>query len=877
MSVITNRRRALDYLRSEAIDAHLAGDGMQVLHFCTVGLDHIWHGQYSQLQSTKLSEIRWTLFLSLYWMLNDWLTYFIDDILKKVEIDETSDWDRQLIEFLLQTIHYPLSTKPIDELIDPPTSWFLERSQSVEDVAALTFALELKWYTDHASNEWMTMADSWISRSPNDSLLLKELKRVKERLGLQSAFRKTGSLPNPQQVPSGSPLEERALIEAWKLYYEASFPELDKLLRELANQIRIESYPAFFRAIHFSRMHRRSKESQFLSLSRLHVIESRQPAQFFQQSRDNSFYLAFSSIARSGFANNVATDRFTCFRMSMLNQLYALRSWDIGGWLIAERQHAESLLELAARGEIQFVKPGILSLRNSLNVPDPGKYTHFDLSLQLLDALTEDDRRSLARELIDSPRIAWSGASRILSELSDAIPMDMLMDYARWNVLLELDEYHSRWTLTTLEKWGTIFYWIDDASELVEILKPALLLKGVNHRCWDKLHDTLCGAITKGLLSTARQILETLMTAQCDDLRDNQLRFSILRYVSIKRPELQTLAIEWMGAHVASNPEPLQLFLFRHRNDSDIPNDDKAFRDWIRTSIIEYCKNRMDERDGRVTLGHMTYHSLMTYVTWPEEETELVKNVIELIDSDYVPFSNKSDPIACLAVLVRSGPKTFPDICAAMIRWLETGIHGRDLGQSSPLSTGQVLGMGPDSIQLPFSYLISVLAETHFDSSIGKQLSDWVLTEGSRRPLSVSEYTIRTILFCSIGISKKDQSMSVALIGICEAIATVAFKAHPRKMIDGFSSVVLDLKKLGSIHDWVLSDAGKLCLNLWKKRLSEASVLVSTDAREAVALALLRWEGTFGSLPSELTQVRDRLSKDCRLRVRSVLEAKRQS
>ena len=80
--------------------------------------------------------------------------------------------------------------------------------------------------------------------------------------------------------------------------------------------------------------------------------------------------------------------------MAMLNELHALRNWDIGGWILGERQHAQVLLELTAHGDIRFVKSGILAvLRNSLGVPKRGEYPHFDRAIELLDA---SPRKSIA-------------------------------------------------------------------------------------------------------------------------------------------------------------------------------------------------------------------------------------------------------------------------------------------------------------------------------------------------------------------------------------------------------------------------------------------------------------------------------------------------
>ena len=690
---------------------------MRVLHLCAVALERVRHSPATE-RKLDLSEFRWAVFLGCYWLLDDWLSYLINDALEKASTDEQSQWDRILVEFLLTTLRIPINFASTDELKQAPCAWLQARSNSTEDVAALTLALEITWYKDCQAGEWRELANAWIGGCSPNTLLRREIERVVGRLSLQSSFCASAALPDKSQLPADIAFDQKALVEAWRLFHNADFSELDTLLRELAGRIRVDSpiYPALFRAIHFSRIGREASESQFLSLSRRQFVESRQPAQACQQLRDERYEAGYSKIARMGFPDGAATERFTCFRMAMLNQLHSLRTWDIGGWLQGEKQRAQALLELSARGDIRFARGGVVGLKNSLGIPKPGEYPHFDLSIRLLDALPENERCALTFDLIASPRIAWSAAHRVLSEMSDAIPSDALVEVARWYVQVELDTYHSRWTHTRMEFWGDLLHWTDNAAQLIDILKPALLVKAADYRCWDDLHGTLCSAIIKGETGTSQEILVALLGVNCEQQHFNASRYSVLHNVVRHRPELADTARGWMASYVDKRQDQYELFMFRHLDaPPEIPIDDAVFRDWVRAGALAVGERTLQEQSGTFTLGIINYHSLIFQLTWPESESELTHKLIAVVNADYVPFANKTDPVACLAMLaLRLPANESKDIVSATMNWLDQGIAGKELGHTGPLSTGQMRGLGPDAIVSAFAFLTEVLADNNF-------------------------------------------------------------------------------------------------------------------------------------------------------------------
>ncbi len=867
-------QQAFEYLRREAIDAHLAGDGMRVLHLCTVGLDRIEHLPPSGGPLMNVGDVRWAFFLGLYWMLDDWLTYDINGALKHLTSDDVSKWDLKLIRFFLTTLQIPLNFQSVDDLKSASTDWLHHRSLESEDVSALTMVVELAWYEDARSPAWRELASEWLERCPRPSLLETELRRTVQRLDLQSRLRVDGRLPDGKVEPTDANRAQNRLIEAWRLVYEGKFAELDALVGDIVTLIPVESpsYPAFFRVLHFSRIPRNSRESQFVSLSRRNYVDSRQPAQVCQLLRDERFESNFADLARQGFPDGLRSKRFTCFRMAMLNQLHALRSWDIGGWLLGELQRAQALLELCDRGDTDYAKDGIIALRNALNVPEPGKYPHFDKAVRVLDTLAEEDRRSVVRDLLASPWIAWRSAQRVLDELSDAIPDADLSDVAAWYVRLDLDEYHGKWTRTHLGMWGDVLSWVQNAAELIDLLKPALAVKARHPACWDMLHGTLASAITKGTTHTAQGILSSLLDTPCDRHHFNQYRFSILLHVARCRTEFAEQCLAWMNGYAEERQDQFELFHLRYLPSvDDLPRDDPIFRDWIRERVVDSCRSRLAEIGNRQHFGSLVYHAMMQKVTWERPEPGLVKALFDLVDAEHVLYINKSDPICCLAALASGGPKSqAEDIVGVATRWLDHGITGRDMGERGPLASIGFIGMGENQAATPFAHLLDALAERHCNL-IGHRLAKWIMVEGIRRPPRLASRTIRTALHLSIGMRRKDKALSMALLGIAEAAAQIAFCTEPTTTIVGFRSLVLNDAPHPELASWLSSTVGSLCIEMWQQRFVEASMLSDPSAREAVAFAIRKWEMSTIPLPACLQEARDRLADDCRLRVRAAI------
>jgi hypothetical protein len=872
-SEVDSTESAFEFLRREVIDAHLAGDGMRVLHICAIALEQLAERYRRTGVPFPLHRFRWVFFLGLHWMVDEWLTYAMKSLFAESKPDAESEWDKKLIDFLVTTFHIPVNFGAVDELLQAPDDWLRARSDRIDDVVALSLAVEISWYGNPGGTEWRTLAEAWTSKL-EESNLRSALGRLIKRLTVQSEFRGVARLPDQELLSEISSKDQLDLVLAWKLFYQANFATLNTELRRLAIKTSVESpnYTALYWLLHFSRIHRDSEEDQFTSMSRRQYIASRSPAQACRNIRDERFESNFSKLYGKGFSDGGASERFTCFRMALQNQLHALRSWDIGTWILGERQRARILLELSTHGNAYTAVDGILALRNSIGVPNkPGSNVFFDRAVELLDVLPEPARHANVSELMQSPRIAWGDAHRIFELLSDAIPSDLLAELAVWYVRLDLDEFHGRWTHTWLGGWGFLLEKCDDAVRLIEILKPALLKKAGDFRCWDHLHGTLVEAIIKGESSLAFELVKVLVSANCPQPHFDEFRFSILYNVARFRPALTSVPRAWLLGYTELRADPYKQFTLRNLDATANQSiDDQEFRTWVRDRLIAACNRSLSQKEGSVEIGTLKFHGMVFNLTWPDQERALEEVLIQVVDSDYVPYVNKFEPIACLAMLVLRLPvDDGSKIVQAAIRWLENGITGRDLGHHGPLSIGQTRGFGPGAIDDAFATLLEAIASRYFKVA-GQSLCRWVITRGARQPMEVAAHTIATALHCSVGVRNSDPALASALVAIADGIATSVQSKHPAKVVRGFADVVFEDPTSQKL-EWLKTQAGRLCLELWQHRLIEVSQVPSPDAREAAAVAIRQWSASEIELPGKLREVMESLRNDCRLRVRKAI------
>ncbi|MFT5526394.1 MAG: hypothetical protein ACI9HK_004370, partial [Pirellulaceae bacterium] len=605
----TRRTRLMDglnYLRRNALEAYLSGDGFQVLHCSALALRKCeTFGKAYPAEKLKMQEIHWAFVLGMYCITDDWFFFVVESALEQTNCEGESSTDRELVVMIHNQLRQPHLACAPAEMDKIPQEWWKKRSRPDsafynEDRVALAFLIELVWYQAPSESTWVNLIATWLTECPRESVLHSELTTLERRLRFQAGVFTGDSFHDVQE--NSLPIEDeiqRELFLAWAAYYDCDWAALNTIHARLRYCVTVDhpAYVSLFYLQQITLTRREDADDQFIALPRLQIARSRQPAQLFQHFRDSYGTSQFLSVANAGFPqNSKSNERIACLRMAMLRSLEALRTWDIGDWMSTMRDRAQSKLELGAHGDPNFAIEGIIDTLRGLDVPKKKKSPRFDTCLGYLDVVSTDRRRSCVKALLQSPPIAWRHAHAILCELSDAIPEDQFVELAEWSLKVESTDLMKKlWVHTLMDVWNEILPIAPQREELAVRLAPALRKVAASPRAWDDVHNTILAAILSAPEKLAAELVGILISTKCDEAHSNEYRFSIALSVIRKRPEVGEPLLPFLRADVEQRNDPYQQqLLIRHDLKAAGKPVDRDPR--FRRRIIDQFQQWLDER-----------------------------------------------------------------------------------------------------------------------------------------------------------------------------------------------------------------------------------------------------------------------------------------
>ena len=169
----------LSFLAHEAREAHLAGDGIRVLHLCSVVFDYLKRQSRSKtLGELAIEDVRWCFSLALYWAFTDYEFMVIRELIGAIPSKGAVRPDGKVLAHVLVLLDNPFSAQPTDELVALPQAWLASRSNDSANIALLTLAVELTWTRDPFGDSWQAMAMKWSEGAGATSALSVSLRQL---------------------------------------------------------------------------------------------------------------------------------------------------------------------------------------------------------------------------------------------------------------------------------------------------------------------------------------------------------------------------------------------------------------------------------------------------------------------------------------------------------------------------------------------------------------------------------------------------------------------------------------------------------------------------------------------------------------------------
>ena len=628
---------SIKYLQNEAMTAHMNGDGVLVNHLCSIALSKIIKWEKDNVLKVTIKEFYWATILSLYWLTNDYMLDAVNQVIRnyKGENENTLlSWLRSLIFLVEQSLSD--CAEDINEIKENEIDWI--KTFNPIDELFLSYCIELLFVRKPEGPAWYELVNTWISKFPDYS---DALKRLQDRLQTQA-----NSLYPEAYFPSANFPKEanKDLYDAWEARLNCEWDTLDCLLDRLVNKVSFgfaESLAVWH--LHHLSHFRRKRDPEIIGLTRrLLIISGRYGAKqhHINEIRDHNFNKMLSGLWEKNIAketaNQNATKRFSCFRLALLNELFALREWDLMTWRASINQKAQACYVLIQnpnlkndeRVDFSISAFNLLALSAKLNNKE---LLHQRIAF-LIDNASQEQREEIIKKLTILRPMMWHSVLNAFFLISDAIPKQSLNSVAEWCVKYDEHptDFESGWRLDWLTFWGDIFGYYSEIDNIYEIIHPVILKAAGNPFIWhsddrNAFEQYIANAPFNYVCEVIDQLFEVDIT---QNINFNEIRWSAVYHAAKKRKEI---ACKYNNKLIETATSPvLKLYLNLNYTEGKFePLNDPEKRTWIRNDILSQTKNVLGRNGKSFGMGGGVNPEVLSLITWPNVEKKLIQELIK--------------------------------------------------------------------------------------------------------------------------------------------------------------------------------------------------------------------------------------------------------
>ncbi|MFH0958823.1 MAG: hypothetical protein V1897_08990, partial [Pseudomonadota bacterium] len=653
--------KILGLLRDQARRAHYIGDGFLVNHLCALALERIVRLQRDEHWVLPLKETFWAMALAMYWILEK-------DVLAKVEnvldFPENSKIDEQHLNALLRAVCHLIQNPfashadSYKSLLDTNLEW-LGTECSCEGLALISFCIELLWQRDPDTQGWSELINQWADVCPEE--LKKPLTDLRARLFLQTnlVFPEAFYV-EPEPSGSFSKSIHAYLFRGWRQYLGSKWSEMDATIEDIVPLIQFDS-PDFLPLCGLQRLNWSTKEQEDSSAvigTRWQLKVSLGGPSAFRESRRTRFGELLARFWRKGPKETMGYELVHGVRLGILDQIASLREWDAWAWSLATGQLADANLAVAIKFPDQFgfaVNGLIMAIRSrTFDDDDP----IFESQVFSLDFAPERERTRLVESILTSRPVESGKTLQLFQSLSDSISENLLPKVADWCVdYVNFSGNRLESTVHPLSFWADIIPFVQNGSEICRRLYPAVLKLGGHWAVWrtdDK--GMLTAFLTSAPQDLAVAVGQKMMREDMQDQYANSARWSLMFNAVMGRSNLK-FTREFKHRLIETARTEDEKFLLPLLENPELTLDeldDSALHQWCKEQVrrqVKMVKNR--KKGDRISHGRDVSIYTMKRVKWTREDTQILGQIIEAIDSGV--------PIECFEV------ERFLSYCAAMV------------------------------------------------------------------------------------------------------------------------------------------------------------------------------------------------------------------
>lgn len=887
----SGRRLALGYLRHRIREAHIRGDGSTVNHLCAIALEHIRRWQREENSTLSLEDWWWAVAMSCYWLVDQYMLRYCEECLSKVAAeDEGSQELARILNAVVNLIKEPLYEAPSiqEDLWKAEFHWLTGENQT-EGLTLLVFAIELLWIhrLSKMDSSWSQLAANWRAKVSGFARLTEALQNAVGRLTVQEKIVWPGiSGQDSEEWRDQNDRLEARIYRAWKAWIARDWDAFDLLLKDLVPSTSMESVHAvplwrlhdMARGVKTHPLNRAYWEArgdpQVLGLTRMRERVLAGGYIAFQEIRDRALKNYLAEVWREGSSENRATERFHCVRLAMLNQIAALRIWDLASWLHTAKLVSEIFLELASQHDREgyFAREAIWWTVLALHLRENDPF--LKRAISLLERTDLVYTGTLVQGLILSRAIEYGHAMYVLSELSDAIPENLLPAVAEWWVKCVQFSNHYIHPLQDRHAffWGGILPYLDDAESICRILYPGIVALYQAKTAWDKNNSAMIESyLLKAPLDLACEIIVSTHGA-CQGASQEVVANirSILTSVTRHRSELANKLSQQTGPILEFASNKHADAKCDHNTQAEFLAELKAgYRRTIEiTTDAVFCRSENGPFPGIAAI----YPNGLNEVSWEQSDSDLVQRLIQVVDHPRATDDEKAQSLLTLAHLLKAGSLSFAEIIfRPFCTWLQSTPTGRDLETRGPLQIFQFHRRGNLIIMSSLADLAREMSR-RIPEQVTGPIGAWIEQCGRSAEIRALPSMIRLAITMAL---HGQASLGYCLLlhahtMLTKLSCTPGDEETTSALIEVLSELTFMLAPdAGNEGVWGAANEGPralfLCgLGAWLRTVAGSD---DPDVRQAVAYTLREWKRS-GTVPEEVSGILEALLGDRRMRVR---------
>jgi len=389
-------------------------------------------------------------------------------------------------------------------------------------------------------------------------------------------------------------------------------------------------------------------------------------------------------------------------------------------------------------------------------------------------------------------------------------------------------------------------------------------------------------SLREASLTDAQKVIDLMIGVNVQpNLPESLERWNIIFNVCLRRSQLFETYKPWLISEPEVNPITMYIIVRVentqnwHLSPEDlqmVPENNKEMRDWMRQQIRTYCDKILPEQ-GRKTMIQLSLSPrLILWVTWPDDESELVESSVKAVDLPEVLVLTKTGPLQALAFLALRLPDvTANRICDEAVRWLHDGVPGREITMGGPHSVLQFRGANYGSV-FPAVLFLADLALSRAPSRVGEPVANWLLQHGLRQSAENAHRVF--LMMARLGLAPDGDRFN--FIGISEVVVNQAAADDPTACVRSFHYLLAPPDGTTAVVLATSLPARRLLFRLWDVRLRELADHRLPSVRAEVALTIRAWQDLENKHPDwgsteGLDSIALKLSKDLRAGVRHAL------